>query len=90
MSIELNVLVSFAVALVVIYLIGRAFVLPIKLVGKLLINGVIGGVMLVVINIIGGIFGISIAINPLTALIAGLLGIPGVAMLLLLQIILIT
>ena len=52
---------------------------------KILINGIIGVVLLYVVNIITanlGVIGIHanfvLPINPITALIAGFLGIPGV------------
>lgn len=52
---------------------------------KILINGIIGVVLLYIINVITahlGIIGIytdfKLPINPITALIAGFLGIPGV------------
>jgi inhibitor of the pro-sigma K processing machinery len=44
--------------------------------------------MLWVLNLVGGFFNVGVAINPITALIAGFLGIPGVLLLLVLQYIL--
>lgn len=52
-----------------------------KLPFKLLINGIVGVVLLYVVNLIGAPFGFSIGINIWTALIAGIFGIPGVAVL---------
>jgi inhibitor of the pro-sigma K processing machinery len=51
----------------------------------MVINGVIGAIVLFIINIFGGLVGITIGINPVTALTAGLLGIPGIILLLFLQ-----
>lgn len=62
--------------------------IPIRILIKLLINGLIGGVLLFFFNLIGGIFGLSILINPLNAIIAGFLGVPGVILILILQAIL--
>lgn len=62
--------------------------IPIRILIKLLINGLIGGVLLFFFNLIGGIFGLSILINPLNAIIAGVLGVPGVILILILQAIL--
>ena len=50
-----------------------------------LINGFLGVVLLVLVNYIGQSFGVSITINVFTALIAGFLGIPGVLLLILLN-----
>ncbi|WP_297518693.1 pro-sigmaK processing inhibitor BofA family protein [uncultured Clostridium sp.] len=45
---------------------------------KLLINGVVGVILLWIVNFVGASFGITIGINIFTALIAGIFGIPGV------------
>ena len=63
-------------------------VLPIKIIVKLVINGIIGAAALFAINVFSGLTGLSIGINPITALIAGFLGIPGIILLLFLQYIL--
>lgn len=52
-----------------------------KLPIKLLINGIVGVVLLYVVNLVGAPFGFEIGINIWTALIAGIFGIPGVAVL---------
>lgn len=71
-----------------VYVIGVLLVLPIKIIVKLVINGIIGAAALFAINIFSGLTGLSIGINPITALIAGFLGIPGIILLLFLQYIL--
>ena len=53
---------------------------------KILINGILGVVILYVVNLIGANFNFGLAINPITALIAGFLGIPGVILLAILQV----
>jgi len=78
-----NVIIAFTFGILLIYLIGRVFLMPIKLILKLLFNAIVGGIMLLIVNYIGGYFSFSIAINPITALIAGFLGLPGVALLIL-------
>ncbi|QUH27224.1 pro-sigmaK processing inhibitor BofA family protein [Serpentinicella alkaliphila] len=81
MGLELSVILAYAVGLILLYLIGWILVIPIKIIIRLIWNGIIGGIILFVFNIIGGFFNISIVINPLTALIAGFLGVPGVILL---------
>ena len=56
---------------------------PIKWIFKLLLNALSGFVMLWFINFFGDFFGIAIETNFLNALITGVLGIPGVILLLL-------
>ena len=86
---DINVLLAFGAGVLLLYLVGRIMVVPLKYVGKLLINAVVGGVLLWVLNIFGSFIGIHIPINPITALTAGLLGVPGVVLLIVLQYILV-
>ncbi len=81
----ISTFLAFIFGLFLLYVIGMILVIPIKIIWKLIINGVIGGILLLLFNLIGRILGLSIAINPITALIAGFLGIPGVILLLILQ-----
>lgn len=52
---------------------------------KILVNGIIGIILLYVANYIGEYLNFYITINPITALIAGFLGIPGVIFLVIFQ-----
>lgn len=54
-----------------------------KFISKIVINGVIGLVLLYFFNAIGGAFGTNIEISIVNALIAGVFGIPGIILLLL-------
>ena len=58
---------------------------PLRWFMKLLLNMAIGIVMLFVFNFIGGFFDFSLGINALNALVAGILGIPGVILLVLVK-----
>ena len=82
---DISTVLAFAFGLFLLYLIGMLLVIPIKIVLKLIVNGIIGGILLLVVNLIGGFIGISLAINPITAIIAGFLGIPGVILLFIIQ-----
>ncbi|HZK42834.1 MAG TPA: pro-sigmaK processing inhibitor BofA family protein [Syntrophomonadaceae bacterium] len=77
-----NVIIAALFLLVILYIISQVFLKPIKLLWKLIFNSVIGLVLLLVVNYIGGtFFSFKIAINVITILIAGFLGIPGVLLL---------
>jgi len=52
---------------------------------KLLLNSVLGGVLIFIINTFGGLLGIHIGLNAVTSIAVGLLGIPAVILMLLLQ-----
>lgn len=81
-------IISFAIGLFLLYIFAKLLGFSIKIIMKLLINGLIGGAILLIFNLVGGIFGLSILINPLNAIIVGVLGVPGVILILILQAIL--
>ena len=82
---DINIIIAFALGLLLIYLIGKIMVVPLKWVFKLLINAIVGGVVLWVINYFGSYINIHIPLNPITALTVGFLGIPGVVLLFVVQ-----
>lgn len=84
-QIDVFSILAIFLAIGAVYIIGVLLVLPIKIVVRLVLNGIIGAVALFVINIFGGMVGFTIGINPITALVAGFLGIPGIILLLFLQ-----
>ncbi len=82
MGMQIGVLLTYAGAIILIFLIGKIFLWPIKLVLKLVLNSVIGGAAILMINVLGAGFGIFIPLNILNALIVGVLGLPGAVLLL--------
>ena len=54
------------------------FIVPIKKVLKLVINSVLGGISIFLINLVGANFGFHIGLNILTSILVGILGLPGV------------
>lgn len=74
-----------AIAVVLVIVIFSIIKAPIKLFFKLLLNTVIGFIVLLLLNYVGGFVGISIPVNWINAVIIGILGVPGVALILLLQ-----
>ena len=66
-------------------IIGKIFVLPIKKIVKLIINSVLGGITIYTINIIGANYGFHIGLNWWTILCTGILGIPGVVLVVILK-----
>jgi len=79
----MDYIVFFIGGLVLLFLFVKLLSWPLKILWKLLINGVLGAALLIIVNFIGGHFGLSIGINPWTAIIAGFFGIPGVIFLIL-------
>ena len=78
-------ILAFAAGILILYVLCKLLSAPLRLLGTLVINALVGALVLLLVNWIGGLFGLSIAINPLNALITGVLGAPGVILLLVLQ-----
>ncbi|MGI5857956.1 MAG: pro-sigmaK processing inhibitor BofA family protein [Tepidanaerobacteraceae bacterium] len=88
MHVDYAAVLAYAFGLLLLYVVGRVLIMPLKIVVKLIYNALIGGVVLLILNFIGGYIGLHIALNPITALLVGFLGVPGVIMLLVIQYIL--
>ena len=71
MGLQIGVLLTYAGAIILIFIVGKLFVWPIKLVLKLAASSLIAGAAIVLINTAGAGLGIAIP-----------LGIPGLVMLL--------
>ncbi len=85
LDIPFDIIIAYALGLILLYLIGWLLLVPLKFLLRFLLNGLIGGVVLWLLNMVGGLIGVTVAINPVTALTVGFLGIPGLILILLLQ-----
>ena len=79
---------AFVLGLVLLFILVKILYAPIRLALKLFVNAFLGGALLVFLNLVLKIFGISIGVNFVTAIVTGVLGVPGISLLLFLQIIL--
>jgi inhibitor of the pro-sigma K processing machinery len=84
-TIDLNVMLAVVFGVFVLYFIGRMLVTPARVVLRIFLTGVLGTVILLVFNLVAGLFGFVIGINAVTALVVGYMGLPGLAMFVLLQ-----
>lgn len=78
-------LITYLACICFIFLFGRIFIMPIKKIMKLVLNSILGGVVIYVINLIGGNFGFHIGLNFFTSVLIGLLGLPGVVCLIIVK-----
>ena len=84
METEMGEFLTFGGALILIFLLGKALVVPLKVVLRLILNSIAGAVLIIVINFIGMNIGIWIPMNVVNSFAVGILGVPGVVLLLLL------
>lgn len=82
---EYNMLFAYLIGIVVLFLLGRLLIVPIKFALKVIYHLAIGVVVLIAINFIGKYYNFQISLNGLTALITGTLGLPGLVMIVLLK-----
>ena len=63
-----NTIIIFLACVLSILVFGKMFILPIKLIIKLIINSVLGGLIITIINWIGAAFNIHIGLNLFTSI----------------------
>jgi len=71
-------IITYLACICFLFIFGRIFILPLKKILRLIINSVLGGVAIFLINLVGQNFGFHIGLNFFTGIIVGLLGLPGV------------
>ncbi|MCQ4635489.1 pro-sigmaK processing inhibitor BofA family protein [Anaerovorax odorimutans] len=76
-GLEAGIFVAYAAGLFLIYILGKLLIVPLKWAGRMLISSMIGAVLIILINILGGKWGLFVPLNPLSAVIIGILGVPG-------------
>lgn len=86
MGLDLGIFLTYAGAIILIFIFGRLFLWPLKVILKLALNSLIGGAVILIINAAAGGIGIAIPLNALNAVIVGILGLPGAILLILLNI----
>ena len=70
------------IGIIAVGLLAKFFSLSVSIIFKLVINGIVGGFTLLVLNWVGGLFNIGLEINAVNALMAGFFGFPGVILML--------
>ena len=85
---DFNIIITFIACILILYILGKVFILPIKSIFKLILNSIIGGILIWVINFVGANFGFHIGLNLFTCIFIGFLGIPGAIFLVVLKLIL--
>ena len=83
---DINTIIIYLACLIVLFIVGKIFYLPLKHIFKLLLNSILGGFLIYIVNAVGGSFGFHIGLNIGTAVFAGLLGVPGVVALVLVRV----
>lgn len=75
-DLDINSIIVYLACLIFLFIVGRFFILPLKTIVKLLANSILGGILIFLVNSIGGFFSFHIGLNIGTAFITGILGVP--------------
>ena len=78
--------ITYLACVCLLFIFGRIFIVPIKKIMKLVLNSLLGGIAIWVINIIGANFNFHIGLNFFTSILIGLLGLPGTMCLIIIKI----
>ncbi len=82
----LPVIIGIIAVIAVLFVFTQLLVKPIKWAVKILINSGIGLLLLVMVNYFGQAINFSLPINLVTVLIAGFLGVPGILLMIALEV----
>lgn len=73
---DLNAVITILVCILFLWGFGKIFRLPFGKIFRFILNSILGGVFIFLINVIGSNFGFHIGLNIGTSMIVGLLGLP--------------
>jgi inhibitor of the pro-sigma K processing machinery len=85
-SITFGTVVGYLLGVLIVFVAAKIFFVPLKKVLRIVLNSALGALVLVIINLFGPFLHIYIGVNPVSALVLGLLGVPGLCLLMILQI----
>ncbi|MBM7866297.1 pro-sigmaK processing inhibitor BofA [Heliobacterium gestii] len=85
MNVTTEQMVLIGAGVLLLMVAGHFFWRPMRWLFTLAFNSLLGVLMLGGTNLLGASFGLTLPLNPVSALIAGFLGIPGMALLLMLK-----
>ena len=78
---EIGIFLAYAMGMLIVYMAGRYLMVPLRWLVRLMINSAAGGAAIMLINFVGGNLGVFVPVNAATALAAGVLGLPGIVLL---------
>ena len=74
---SLGIILAYTAGIMIVFMASWIFLKPLKIMGKIVLNSLLGALILIIFNYFGQYSGIYIGVNEITSLIIGILGIPG-------------
>ena len=85
---DFNNIITYIACIAFLFIFGKIFIVPIKTILKLVINSILGGLTIFIINLIGSFFNFHIGLNLITSIFIGVLGIPGAVVVVIIKLLL--
>ena len=85
-SISFGTVVGYLLGILIVFVAAKIFFVPLKKMLKIVLNSFLGAIVLMGVNLLSPFLNIYIGVNPVSALVLGLLGVPGLCLLMILQI----
>lgn len=82
---DVGLILAYSAGIMIVFMISWIFVTPLKFLGRLILNSILGAVFLILFNLVAQYFNFYIGVNLETAMMLGILGIPGFIAILLLK-----
>ncbi|HBV67180.1 MAG TPA: SigmaK-factor processing regulatory BofA [Clostridiales bacterium] len=74
---DVGIVLAYSAGIMLIFMVSWIFVRPLKFLGRLVLNSILGALFLMIFNYFGQYTGVYIGVNEITALMLGTLGVPG-------------
>ena len=74
---DIGIILAYSAGIMLVFMVSWIFVKPLKFLGRLVLNSLLGALFLIIFNYFGQYTGIYIGVNVVSALLLGILGIPG-------------
>jgi len=88
LSLDINNYLVYIASIIFLFIFGKVFLVPLKSIFKLMLNSILGGLLIYIINIVGMLFNFHIGINIVTSILIGVLGVPGAILLVVIKLLL--
>lgn len=85
---DFNNIITYIACIFFLFIFGKIFIIPIKTIFKLVVNSILGGLTIFIINLIGSFFNFHIGLNLITSIFVGILGIPGAIVIIIIKLLL--
>ena len=81
-------IITYLACICFLFIFGKVFLVPITKILKLILNSILGGVIIFIINLVGQVYSFHIGLNIVTSILVGILGIPGAICIIIIKILL--